>query len=112
MAPDKIKEYYSGNYHGIVYSVRILGGWSFFYGSPQKGAESNRLIRVKRQSVGLKTKLKLAATSRRGTISEINFTGDEKDLKSLMDQEIQIYLEHDLYLPPYNHSTQTIFRPD
>ena len=110
MSPDRIKEYITKTYAGVIQPSRILGGWSFYYGEPMPGYESNRLMRVKRPFILAGTNMKLAATSRRYQLTEFVFQGSDSDLKFLMDKEIAIYLA-DRRQRPYNHPSQSIFAP-
>lgn len=110
MSPDQIKECIEKHYGGLIHCCRIVGGWSFYYGAPLRGYESNRLMRVKRVRFFYPVLMKLAATSRLHQFTELSFLGDEKELIKLMDREIAVHLA-DRRKRPYNHASQSVFLP-
>jgi hypothetical protein len=110
MSPDQIKTCIEKHYGGLIHCCRIVGGWSFYYGTPLHGYESNRLMRVKRLRFLSPTSMKLAATSRNFQLAEFAFLGEETDLIHLMGKEIAIYLA-DRRKRPYNHEFQSVFLP-
>lgn len=94
MSPDDIEVYLSKHCPSLK-AKHIEDGWSFWYGDPQEGPNSNRIIRANRSGSDGSTRLKLAVSSRRDDkIVEQRFVGNAAELQSLVDTEIALYLKH------------------
>jgi hypothetical protein len=92
--PDKIRQAIARRYPSLVAEQR-KDGWAFYLSPPQKGARSNRIIRVSRSSPTSVTRLKLAVSSRHcAQEAGIEFTGDESALRKHVDHELQLFDEH------------------
>jgi hypothetical protein len=94
MIPKAIKVYLSKHYPLLQPTPR-KDGWSFWYGAPIGGANSNRIIRAEQSGSNGSTRLKLSVSSRRkNKIVEQQFVGNTAELQSLVDNEIALYLKH------------------
>lgn len=94
MSPDEIRVYLKQTHPELIADTRINpDGWSFFEGPPQRGANSNRIIRAVRNGPHGVTRLKLAVTSRQGSEVEVEFSGTEAQLREYVETEIKRYHE-------------------
>jgi len=77
VSPDEIHRALARHYPRLVAQRRKNpDGWAFYLDPPQKGAKSNRIIRVTRSSPNAVTCLKLAVSSRRrAKDTELEFAG-------------------------------------
>lgn len=93
MTPDQIHSFIQSHYPQLIADARNNpDGWSFFLGHPQRGPNSNRILRA--VAHGADTQLKLAVSSRlSGQPVESTFAGTESELAELIDRELQRYQE-------------------
>jgi hypothetical protein len=95
MTPDQIRACLAQALPDLVSEPRSSpDGWSFSLGEAKGGPHANRIIRATRSSPDAKTQLKLAITSRLTEELEIDFTGDEKVLRKLVERELRLYHDH------------------
>ena len=96
MSPDEIRRALARHYPSLVAQPRKNpDGWAFYLDPPQKGANSNRIIRATRSSPNAVTRLKLVVSSRRrAPDTELEFAGDETSLREYVDQELQLFEKH------------------
>lgn len=92
MTPDKIYEFLAAEFPELVAESRSNpDGWAFYAGLKQRGPKSNRILRATRSSQQATTKLKLAVSSRDGQERELDFSGDEEQLRLLVEEELRLY---------------------
>jgi len=95
MSPDAIRKLVASHFPQLT-EVQRKGpdGWAFFLGAKVGGPTPNRIFRALESQVAGASKLKLAVTSRMTSDFEFTFSGDEAELKSLVDREIELYRTH------------------
>lgn len=96
MTPDQINRYIETAFPELVAQQRSApDGWAFFLGAPQRGPRPNRIARALRHGPDSVTKLKLAVTCRmNGKDEEIDFHGNEEDLRRQLATEIALFRAH------------------
>jgi hypothetical protein len=93
MSPDEIRVYLKQAHPELIAEPRTNpDGWSFFDGVPQRGVNSNRILRAVRNGPHGVTQLKLAVTSRQsGAEKEIPFAGTEAELREYVEAELRLH---------------------
>src|SRR5689334_22396735 len=95
MSPDAIRDFLAKEYPNLVAERRSNpDGWAFLLNEVRRGADASRILRATRSSAHATTMLKLAVSSRLGEERELEFTGDEEQLRRLVDEELRLYQQH------------------
>lgn len=105
MTPDEIRIFIEHEFKELTPAELPSGvGWSFFLGAPQRGPNSNRILRAKRLRPDGKTKLKLAVSARLSKPAEslapdmpsfeFDFVDGANNLKKHIENELKVYRAH------------------
>ena len=92
MSPDQVRELVLQSFPELKVGPRSDGGWSFFLGVKNPPPNSNRIVRVRGSAVGSSI-LRVVRSRIEGKQIWVSCSGPE-DLKRLVSEEIQQYVDH------------------